>query len=107
MMVKVEETFEKTKRTIQTKKKKKKKKKEKEEEDELEAALRDIGIEAPNARGPVPGRRRGGEGRGGEKEEIEKTMGRVIRVRRSEIKSGRRTETDVYESVVECGRRRV
>ena len=53
MMVKVEETFEKTKRTIQTKKKKKKKKKkEKEEEDELEAALRDIGIEAPNARVP-------------------------------------------------------
>ena len=52
MMVKVEETFEKTKRTIQTKKKKKKKKKkEKEEEDELEAALRDIGIEA-NARVP-------------------------------------------------------
>jgi hypothetical protein len=53
MMVKVKkETFEKTKRTIQTKKKKKKKKKEKEEEDELEAALRDIGIEAPNARVP-------------------------------------------------------
>ena len=52
MMVKVKkETFEKTKRTIQTKKKKKKKEKE-EEEDELEAALRDIGIEAPNARVP-------------------------------------------------------
>ena len=50
MMLKVEETFEKTKRTIQTKKKKKKKEKE-EEEDELEAALRDIGIEA-NARVP-------------------------------------------------------
>ena len=51
MMLKVEET-EKTKRTIQTKKKKKKKEKEK-EEDELEAALRDIGIEAPKARVPV------------------------------------------------------
>ena len=51
MMLKVEETFEKTKRTIQTKKKKKKKKEKEEEEDELEAALRDIGIEA-NARGP-------------------------------------------------------
>lgn len=49
MMLKVEETFEKTKRTIQTKKKKKKKKEKEEEEDELEAALRDIGIEA-NAR---------------------------------------------------------
>lgn len=51
MMLKVEETFEKTKRTIQTKKKKKKKKEKEEEEDELEAALRDIGIEA-NARVP-------------------------------------------------------
>lgn len=49
--LKVEETFEKTKRAIQTKKKKKKKKEKEEEEDELEAALRDIGIEA-NARGP-------------------------------------------------------